>query len=111
MDNRMIIVPLNSKAIKEIEYIIEIPKERSKDYLVWYLSEEEYNELDSIFYDINIECNLMIEDFESERIPNSKLRSVRKLLEGYSTSLKAIQKFQRFVKSAEASDSFIDLDF
>lgn len=68
---RYISVPLNEKGIKDYNY----GKEDSDNIKVLELSENEFYDLydNGIFDKINLKCNLLIDDYESEKISDSNL--------------------------------------
>ncbi|MCI6191105.1 MAG: hypothetical protein MSA89_12250 [Clostridium sp.] len=68
---RYISVPLNEKGIEDYNY----GKEDSNNIKVFELSENEFDNLynNGIFDKINFECNLLIDDYESEEISGSNL--------------------------------------
>jgi len=102
--SRYLSVPLNEKGIEELEYGVE----QSDNIKVIYLSDSEFEELyqsGGVFDRINEECDLMIDDFESETISNDKL--------GYCLSIVENKhiKLMEALNLAKEYNTFVDLDF
>lgn len=101
---RYMSVPLNKKGIEELEYGVE----ESNNIKVIHLSNSEFEELyqdGGVFDRINEKCDLMIDDFESETIPNDKLEYCLSIVEN---------KYIRLMEAlnlAKEHNTFVDLDF
>ena len=101
---RCMSVALNKKGIEELEYGIE----ESDNIKVFYLSVLEFEELyqhGGVFDRINEKCDLMIDDFESERIPKEKIQYCLNILDDKYV------KFKEALNLAREYDTFLDLDF
>ncbi|GAA0684792.1 hypothetical protein [Clostridium cadaveris] len=102
--NRYLSVPLNKKGIEELNYGVE----KSDNIKVINLSDSEFQELyqsGGVFDRINEECNLMIDDFESETIPNEKLDYCLSIIQ--NKHIKLIEA----LNLAKEYNTFLDLDF
>ncbi|NWK12793.1 hypothetical protein [Clostridium cadaveris] len=102
--NRYLSIPLNKKGIEELDYGVE----KSDNIKVIKLSDSEFQELyqsEGVFDRINEECNLMIDDYESETIPNDKLNYCLSIVENKYVKLMAA------LKLAKEYNTFVDLDF
>lgn len=103
---RFISVPLNEEGIEEYDQGIE----NTENIKVFKLDEEEFEELYSsgIFEKINLECNLLIDDYESEIIDSKNLELSQNISKGYK--LKS-DKFNKALELAMGKDTFVGLDF
>jgi hypothetical protein len=97
-------VPLNKKGIEELEYGVE----ESNNIKVIHLSNSEFEELyqdGGVFDRINEKYDLMIDDFESERIPKEKIQYCLTIVDG------KYAKFKEALNLAKEYNTFLDLDF
>ena len=100
---RYISVPLNEDGIKDYNY-----GEESNNIKVFKLKENEYSDIykSGVFDEINIYCNLLIDDYEAEEIDNANLEIALNI---------AIRKKSRvLVKALELAierNTFVGLDF
>lgn len=78
MRKRYLTVIKNERGLEEYNYGVE----ESKNLQVYELLENEFEELCriNVFRKINNECNLMIDDFESELLNIEDLRKIEKYL-------------------------------
>ncbi|WBW97308.1 hypothetical protein [Oceanirhabdus sp. W0125-5] len=69
--DRYIRVPKDGKAAEDYDYGVQKPSQM----IDWILNEEEYYKLDllEVFNELNIGCNIIIDDFEEEVIIYDKL--------------------------------------
>ena len=108
---RYITVPLDSEAMEAYD----IGEENIENSLEWMLTEEEFDVLNGIgiFNQINSECNLIIDDFESEVIQGNNLEKAFKIicLLNENTPNSIIEKFKIFIQTALDKDTFIAFDF
>ncbi|WP_316160142.1 hypothetical protein [Clostridium sp.] len=101
---RCMSVPLNKKGIEELEYGVE----ESNNIKVIHLSNSEFEELyqdGGVFDRINEKYDLMIDDFESERIPKEKIQYCLNILDD------KYAEFKEALNLAKEYDTFLDLDF
>lgn len=111
---RFIIVPLNLKACHELDYAVDFNRCSKADFNIWYLDELEFEELykTGIFDQINTACDLMIDDFENERLNNEFIDSVLELIkEGSYFYNIQIVKLVELLKLAKSKSTFIEFDF
>ena len=103
MRTRFLTVPVNKKGIEEYDYGIE----HTSNLLESSINEDEFNLLSSsgIFSYINSECNLMIDDYESETITASDLQRCMNVLAKYPGA------FLTAAKQAISHDTFLALGF
>lgn len=95
MHRRFISVPVNSAGIEEYDYGVD----ESENLLLFLLPDEEAKRLWDIFDIMNIECDLFIDDCESEIIPQEDLEKCKDLVDDikedipvfYGALLKAIE--------------------
>ncbi|MDB2102154.1 hypothetical protein PMW00_03865 [Clostridium paraputrificum] len=102
--SRYLSIPLNKKGIEDLEYGVE----ESNNIKVIMLGDSEFEELykeNGIFDIINEECNLLIDDFESERIPKEKIQYCLNIVDDKYT------KFKEALNLAKEYNTFVDLDF
>lgn len=106
MDNRSrhLSVPLNKKGIEELEYG-DMNTENVKVIELSYSEFEDMYKDGSIFDKINEECNLLIDDYESETIPNEKIENCLAIVEDKYIKLKEA------LNLAKEYNTFVDLDF
>ena len=90
---KQIIVPKNVESQKALEY------DRAADgqLLIWNLTEEEYNHLNSlkIFEIINNKCKVLIDEYEDEKISYEKLRDVISIFDRNDDEV--LNKFHQFI--------------
>lgn len=103
---RYISIPLN--AVGEEEYNNGI--EDTNNIKTFNLPDEEFNFLytKGIFDDINNQCELLIDDYESETIDNSKISTCKEIISLFDEEIKT---FKEAINLAEVNNTFIGLDF
>lgn len=103
---RCISVPLNGLGVDDYNYGVE----NSENITEFKLTEEEFNNMDSsgIFDEINIVCNLLIDDYESEEIKEENLTKALNILQTKETVCK---KLITALKLAIDKNTLVGLDF
>ncbi|WP_129600457.1 hypothetical protein [Anaerophilus nitritogenes] len=103
---RYISIPLNADGEEEYNNGIE----DTENIKTLNLSDEEFNFLYSkgVFDDINNQCELLIDDYESEIIDNSKIQTCKEILSSFGDET---ETFKEAIRLAEANNTFIGLDF
>lgn len=108
---RYITVPLDNEAMEAYD----LGEENIQNCLEWMLTEEEFEVLNSmqIFNQINNECSLIIDDFESEVIQGKNLEKSYEIicLLYEHTPNTIIEKFKNFTQTALDKNTFIAFDF
>lgn len=104
MKNRFLTVPLNRDGEKEYDQGIE----ESDNLKTYKLPEDEFKLLDSggFFADLNNKFGLLIDDYESEVIPEKALNYAEFLLEQEKAPV-----FNAAVAEAKRNGTFVGLDF
>lgn len=77
-----VLVPVNKKGIEDYEAV----QEETSDNIEWFeISEDEINSLykHNIIQEINETCNLMIDTYESEEVPLSKVGGCLEILKAH----------------------------
>ena len=102
--NKWLTVPKNEKGVEEYDYGIN----SSDNLFTFIIPPEEYSNLwvDGIFDKINENCELEIDDFESEIIP---VEQIEKAIRCVSSSL--YPTFYNALQLAEKYHSFLATDF
>ncbi len=114
MKTRMIIVPMNEKAIKEMEYGLDYTKITDNDFTSWSLSQQEFHELfyTGVLERINSKCNTLIDDYENERIENELLDIALSAIHESEVEVHdVINKLVLIFEIAKKNDAFVEFDF
>ena len=108
---RYITVPNDYEAMQALEYGNEEPNQVTE----WKLLEEEFEQLYNlgIFELLNNECDIIIDDFESEWLENEALSKAIKILEKRyeSNETEVITKLKELVCLAIKSNTCVAFDF
>lgn len=108
---RYITVPLTVEAKKGYDCGEEITDQT----LTWQLTEIEFNNLynSGVFDLINIECDLMIDDFESDWIEGDKIEIALNILQDWENknSCEEVKKLIDLVKVAFEKNTCVGFDF
>ena len=108
---RYISVPKNKKAMEAYD----LGEERPEEMIEWKLTESEFNILynSGVFHQLNEECDVIIDDFESEIIDVDGLSTaevvILKLQE--SVNNKEIEHLYNLILEAIKNETLIAFDF
>lgn len=108
---RFISVPENSKSMEKYYYGIE----SKEDMIEWILSENEFNSLfnSGIFDQLNSQCELLIDDFESEIIDADKLIIAETTIRNFKSTNnnKDIEHLHHLILEAIKRGTQVSFDF
>jgi hypothetical protein len=102
--NKYLTIPKNSSGIELCEYSNTVDNE---NLICFSLSQNRLDEIwkTGIIDRINIECDLLIDDYESERIEGENIDKCLDILNDEFDELKEALEY------AKEFDTFVDLDF
>ena len=110
-EKRFITVPLTIEA--KINF--DLGEEIEDQILTWQLTENEFNSLynSGVFTLLNNECELMIDDFESESIEGNNIQVALSRLQNWENKncCKEIEKLINMVTTALEKNTCINFDF
>jgi len=108
---RYITIPLDEEAIEAYD----MGEEEIENSIQWILTEEEFDLLNNadVFKQINNECGVIIDDFESEIIQGNNLEKAYKIICLFyeDTPNSIIERLKNYIKTAFDRNTLIAFDF
>jgi mannitol-specific phosphotransferase system IIBC component len=93
----------------------DLGEEKSDQILTWKLSEKEFNNLDNsgIFDLLNDECNIIIDDVETEWIKEDNLERALIAIQTFENKnyYEEIDKLKKMIETAIEKNTLVSFDF
>ena len=107
IDYKIASVPINKKGEEELDTMVLEPE----NVIDFEIPEEEYSELrkNGVFNTINAKADLLIDDYEEERIPYEALPLCNKIINDIVVCTQGL--FARSIRTALSHGTFVDLSF
>ena len=101
---RLLCIPLNEQGVIDLDYD---KKTKNNVYIPFPPEEYKYMMFDTnLFNTINIECDLLIDDFEEDTIQNENISIIEKIVKGHE---KNIPTFINALNIARENKTFVEI--
>ncbi len=111
---RVVIVPLNQRACELLEFGVNYTDKLESDFAIWKISEKEYEDLyrTTIFQKINNSCNILIDDYENERLEYDLTDiALEEILASEVSKCEVIVRLTDMIRTAKEHKTFVEFDF